>query len=288
MRLLIPLLALLALLGLVPGTLVADPALRFAPLPMESKEVIVQEFIGPVRYLEEKTGRAIELIHTKDYQDLIGRFRRDEIDLALISPLPYVMLTQGFDAAVPLARMLEPDGRDHYTCVMAVFGHNPLTPAGMRGKRLALPDPLSTCADVGMGAMLARSGVGLGETESCHFNTHDQAALAVVLDQADAAGLKDAIARKYASLGLRVVATSPPVPGFVLVANAHTVPDSLRQALREALLALRPRDDPEDAQRMKTWGRPMRYGAVPSSDADFAALRRQLPQNQGMDRKPCP
>lgn len=285
MRLRIPLLVLLCLL---PGALLAEPALRFAPLPMESKDTLIEEYLGPVHYLGEKLGRAIELVYSKDYQELLTRFRRDEIDFALIGPLPYLMLTQDFDAAIPLVRMLEPGGRDHYTCVMAVFGDTPLTPARMRGMRLALPDPLSTCAELSMAPMLAQAGVDFDETKFCHYNTHDQAALAVILDQADAAGLKDGIARNHASLGLRVVASSPPVPGFVLVANAHTMPDTLREALREALLALRPQEDAKDAERMRDWGRPMRYGAVPARDADFFDLRQQLMQRPLMERKPCP
>ncbi len=277
----VPLLA--ALLGLIPAAMAAEPPLRFAPLPMVSQEAMVQEYIGPVRYLEEKAGRAIKLVYTKDYQELIERFRRDEIDLAYVGPLPYVMLSQGFDAATPLVRFLEPDGRDSYTCALVVFGNNPLPPGGMRGKRLALPDPLSTCGDVGMGAILGQAGVPLRETRRSHLDRHDAVAMAVILDQADAGGLKTSIARKYASLGLNVLTESPPVPGFVLVANRHTVPAETRRLLREALLDLHPRDNPADAELMRGWGGNMRHGAVPSSDTDFDTLRQQWTQTE-MDR----
>ena len=274
----LPLLA--ALLGLPPFALAAEPPLRFAPLPMVSQEAMVQEYIGPVRYLEEKTGRPIALVHAKDYQTLIESFRRDEIDLAYVGPLPYVMLSQGFDAAAPLVRFLEPDGHDSYTCALVVFGNNPLPPGGMRGKRLALPDPLSTCGDVGMGAILGQVGVPLRETQRSYLDRHDAVAMAVILDQADAGRLKTAIARNYASLGLKIVAESPPMPGFVLVANRHTMPAETLRQLREALLALRPRENPADAERMRSWGGNMRHGALPADEADFAPLRQQWMQTE--------
>lgn len=274
------LILMISLLAVIPQAFAAEPPLRFAPLPMVSQEAMVQEYIGPVRYLEEKTGRAIELVYTKDYKTLIERFRRDEIDLAYIGPLPYLMLSQGFDAATPLVRFLEPDGRDSYTCALVVFGNNPLPAGGMRGKRLALPDPLSTCGDVGIGAILRQADVPLRETQRSYLDRHDAVAMAVILDQADAGGLKTSVARKYASLGLNVLTESPYMPGFVFLANAHTVPAETRSLLREALLILHPQENPVDAERVRDWGGNMRHGTVPSSDTDFDTLRQQWAQTK--------
>lgn len=265
---------LLLLFALCGSTVAAAPALRFAPLPMVSQEAMMQEYLAPVSYLEDKLGRTIDLVHTRDYQALIERFRRDEIDLALVGPLPYVMLSQDFDGAVPLVRFLEADGRDRYTCALVVFGHSPLHAGALAGKRLALPDPLSTCSDVGTGAILVAAGGNLNQTQRSYLDRHDAVALAVILDQADAGGLKTSIARKYASLGLRIIAESPPYPGFVLVANRHTVDESTQQRLREVLLFLPPAANPTDALLMRSWGGTMRYGAVRAEDEDYAILRQ--------------
>jgi phosphonate transport system substrate-binding protein len=269
------LLILAALFGPIAASLAAEAPLRFAPLPMISQESMAREYIGPVRYLEEKSGRPIVLVHTQDYRALIERFRRNEIDLAYVGPLPYVMLSQDFEAAEPLVRFLEPDGRTSYTCALVVFGNDKPSPETMQGKRLALPDKLSTCAEIGTGAILRQMGMSLGVLERNHLDRHDAVAMAVILGQADLGGMKTAIARKYASLGLRVVAESPPMPGFVLVANRNTVPAETRRQLREALLALHPRENPADAERMRDWGGGMRHGAVTAEEADFDALRRQ-------------
>lgn len=268
--------ALLLLLALWGSTVVAaQPPLRFAPLPMVSDEAMRQEYLAPLRHLEGKLGRNLELVHTRDYQALIERFRRNEIDLAILGPLPYVMLSQDYTDAVPLVRFLEADGRDRYTCALVVFGHSPLRPADLAGKRLALPDPLSTCGDVGMGAILATAGVSLDKTQRSYLDRHDAVALAVILDQADAGGLKTSIARKYASLGLKILLESPPYPGFVLVANRQTVDEATQEQLRRILLGLQPAKNPADALLMRNWGVTMRFGAVPVEDDDYASLRQQ-------------
>lgn len=262
-------------LGLPSFVGAVEPPLRFAPLPMESRELMAREYLGPMHYLEEQLARPVEMVYTADYQALIEGFRRNEIDLAYIGPLPYVLLSQGFEAAVPLVRFLEADGRDHYTCALTVFGKEPLAVGDVRGRRLALPDRLSTCAEVGMLPILEKAGVTLDEVSRSHLGRRDAVALAVIVDQADAGGLKTTIARKYASLGLRIIAESPPMPGFVLVGNRNTLPAPVLEQLRAAFLSLRPREDAVAAQRMHGWGGTMRFGAVPAEDADFTELRRQ-------------
>lgn len=269
---LLPLISVLVALAL-PSLCGASQPLRFAPLPMVSKETMVREFLGPVRYMAEQSGQAIDLIHTASYEELVERFRRDEIDLAYIGPLPYLMLTQDFDAAQPVARFLESNGQDGYTCALAVFGDSPLYAAGMRGRRLALPDPLSTCGLASIGPMLREAGVAPEDTQLSYLGRHDAVAIAVVANEADAGGLKTAIARKYTSLGLRIVAESPPVPGFVLIANRHTVPEKIIERLRDAILKL-----PKASGSTHDWNNGWRYGAVPSTDADFDPLRARLAQ----------
>ncbi|MEW6445595.1 MAG: PhnD/SsuA/transferrin family substrate-binding protein [Pseudomonadota bacterium] len=250
----------------------AAASLRFAPLPMVDKELMVREFLGPVHYLSERSGQDIELIHTANYEELINRFLRDEIDLAYIGPVPYLQLNLHAPRARPLARFLEADGRDSYTCALVLFGDAPFDPDVLAGARLALPDPLSTCGSVSMAPLLRSRGLDPEKLHVHYSGRHDTVALAVVLGDAVLGGLKTAIARKYASLGLRIVAESPPVPGFVLVANTRTVSAAIQARLREALLAL-PRAGDELTQG---WNASLRHGAVPADDQDFEALRGSL------------
>ncbi|MEW6766120.1 MAG: PhnD/SsuA/transferrin family substrate-binding protein [Pseudomonadota bacterium] len=272
MRLLVLIIALLSL-----PALGADAApLRFAPLPMVDKELMVQEFLGPVRYMTEHSGQPIELVHTASYDELIKRFSRNEIDLAYIGPLPYLLLNRNAGTAQPLVRFLEPDGRDTYTCALVVFGHASFDPATSGDARLTLPDPQSTCGRASIDPLLRSRAVDPSGLRVNYAGRHDAVALAVVLGETDVGGLKTAIARKYSSLGLHIVAESPPVPGFVLVANPQTVSEAIQSRLRDALLAL-PKAGTEAAQaQTHGWNASLRHGAVSAEDRDFDTLRVTL------------
>jgi len=273
-------LVLACLVSLLTPVIAAERPLRFAPLPMIDSETMADEFLGPVRYLEKQLGRPVELVYTPDYQTLIDGFRRDEIDIAYIGPLPYVVLTKGFDGAEPLARFRESDGKEAYTCALVVFGDAPVSAEAVRNKRLALPDRLSTCADVGAQSTLGSLGINAGSLHREYLGRHDGVALAVILGQADVGNLKTAVARRYTSLGLRIVAESRPFPGFVMVANRHTLSDAWRGRLREALLAIDPK---KTAAGQGGWGYNMRYGAVPAKPEDFAFLRQLWGQRTPSD-----
>jgi len=91
----------------------------------------------------------------------------------------------------------------------------------------------------------------------------------VVAGEYPAGTLKESIARKFATLGLRVLALSDPFPAFALVANADTLTPERRQALGRALLLATP-------EERSAWGRDWRHGLRPASDADYGAMWRLL------------
>ena len=88
------------------------------------------------------------------------------------------------------------------------------------------------------------------------------------------------IAEKYLDLGLEIIATSPPLPGFVLVANKRTVPEATRAKIRDALLSLNPKENAADRQVTRLWGKKIRYGAVPAADEDYNVIRDMLEKTQ--------
>jgi phosphonate transport system substrate-binding protein len=138
----------------------------------------------------------------------------------------------------------------------------------MRGKRVALTQPLSTCGYLGTNAILRQhAGITLEDTHYRYLNTHEAAALAVVAGDADAAGIKDEFAIKFAPLGLAIAGYSEWVPALGLFASQSSlVPERIAE-VRRLLLATPP-------EVYRRWGNAMRYGMVTGSDADFDALRK--------------
>lgn len=251
------------------GALAAD--LRFAPLPMVNKETMASEFLGPVRHMADASGKTIELVYTQSYGELIRKFATNEIDFAFVGAFTYTMLRERVPKAEPIARFLEPNGEADYTCSLIVFGHTPITLSDLSGRRMALPDRLSPCSDASLLPMLHKAGVNIDDVPRDYLGRHDAVALGVVLGHYEVGGLKTAIAKKYRNLGVRIIAESPPVPGFVLVVNGNTVSAEDAARLRAAVLNL-----PTDSKLTRDWNGTWRNGAVPASDADFDALRARL------------
>ena len=278
-------LSALLLLSLATAVHAAGPV-RFGPLPQEGKDKLPEDYIPPMHYLKEVTGKTFQLVSTSSYDDLIARIKKGEVDLAFLGPLPYATLTADFHDAVPLVLFLEDDGKPTYTCALIGRSDTPKKLATLRGKPLGLPQNLSTCGPLGADEMLRLNGSSLDAMESRIAGSHDKVAIGVATGEFELGSLKTAIARRHTALGIRILAESSPKPGFVLVANARTLDAETIRVIREAMLRLTPRTRPEHAKITRTWGPGMRHGAVPAKDSDFNVIRRQLGQPALKARKP--
>ncbi len=276
--------AALVATGLVvaPSLPAAEP-LRFAPLPRESAEAVVRQFLPMTGYLERHLERRIEYVYFEGYGEILHAFAAGKIDLAYLGPLGYVRLRDHYPEAIPLVQFNEAHGDPYYRCVLvATAGLGP-RPEVCAGATVALTQPLSTCGYLGTGALLREiEGVGLEEADVRYLGSHDAVALAVVAGEFDLGGMKDDIAHRHAVLGLDVVAeTDRIMPGHVLAANGETLSADLREwigrLLREAPPAV-----------YSGWGEPTRYGAVAVDDAEYDVIRRMggLQPIPGEGRRP--
>lgn len=258
---------LLALAGLLcAGAAQAAKPYVYAPLPMEEPEVVIRQVRPMLNFLEERTQRAIRIEYHQDYAEILDRFRAGQIDLAYLGPLPYVALREQYPQAEPVVHFLEKSGQPTYTCAIVTAGGKPPL-ASLKGKKIALTQPLSTCGYLSTDALLRPAGFGLDDTRFRYLDKHDEVALAVARGEFDAGGLKTGIAKKYAHLGLSIVAETKPLPAFALIANARTVSAADIRLMRALLTggAL--------AKTRQTWGDNLRNGAVAARDADYDTVR---------------
>ena len=241
--------------------------LVFAPLPMEAPEIVVSQWKPLLNYLESKLGLRLRIEYSKNYEEILEKFRTGKLDLAYLGPLPYVVLKDRFPAAMPLVHFNEANGQPAYTCTVVALAERKLDIRKLRGMRVALTQPLSTCGYLAGDGLLRQSGTTLEANHYRYFDMHDAVAQKVARGDYDFGVLKSAIGRKYAHLGLTTLAETPPLPSFALVINsnrlsAETV-DQLRAALVEADSAVR-----------AGWGDNIRHGAVPATDKDYDPVRR--------------
>lgn len=268
-----PALTLLGALSLSVQSLQAE-TLVFAPLPMKQPEEVVKHFKPMLSYLEQTLGITIEVDYSSSYQEILDKFRRGRIDLAYLGPLPYVTLKENFAPATPLVHFLEKSGKPSYTCAIITAAGNNKPLSAMKGLRIALTQPLSTCGYLSTDGLLHKAGRSLEQNRYRYVDKHDEVALAVARGDFDAGGLKTAIARQYAHLGVQVVAETAPLPAFALIANSRKLNTQRMEALRRALTGLKPQENPADKATTQGWGDELRYGAVNAEDRDYNPVRQ--------------
>lgn len=254
---------------------IAQP-IRFAPLPMVSERQIEKNFQPFVHYLSTVTSTDVEMIHHKNYDTILDGLINDQIDLAFLGPLPYVFLTQQDLSYVPVVRFINQGGNSTYTCSLVSFDSNLSRLDSTMPPIVALTQPESTCGYLLTEQLLQLFHASLDDLPYYYAGQHSECALEVLRGNAQFAGMQTSIARQYHNLGLRVVAESDPLPGFLLLANPRTLDSDTILKIRTALLGLKPYESSDGAVTTAGWGELIRYGAIPVQSSDYDVIRKML------------
>jgi phosphonate transport system substrate-binding protein len=244
--------------------------LYFAPLPMEQPEEVVKQFKPMLNYLERQLGVTIEIRYSSSYEDVLAKFQQGQVDFAYLGPLPYVTLRERFNQAVPLVHFVEKSGKPTYTCALISAGETVTN--GMKGKKIALTQALSTCGYLSTDGLLHKAGSGLDQNKYRYLGKHDAVAEAVARGDYEFGGIKTAIANKYEGLGVKVLAETAPLPSFALIANGQRLSPARIDALRDSLARLKP--ETTDKTLMADWGSSLRFGSTVAKDSDFDVVRQ--------------
>lgn len=250
--------------------------IRFAPLPMLSQATIIQQYTPFAKYLSKNTGQQVELIYHQSYQELLNELIKDNIDLAYLGPLPYVMLRKSDPNFVPVVRFVDANGKSTYTCSLVTFSRDLSALSSSSKLPVALTQPFSTCGYLMTEDLLNRRGLSLENTPYYYTGKHSECALDVIRGKASVAGIKTSIGKQYKNLGVQFADQSAPLPGFLLVANPRTLSLDTIDRIRKSLLNLDPLNNPEDAKTTKSWGAGIRYGAIPAYNDDYQAIIDKL------------
>ncbi|MDP1652995.1 MAG: PhnD/SsuA/transferrin family substrate-binding protein, partial [Rhodocyclaceae bacterium] len=244
----------------------AAETLIFSPLPLAAPETVAAQWKPVLGHIEKSLGVTVRIEYSADYGEILDKFRAGKIDLAQLGPLPYVVLRQAFSQVEPLVHFNESDGQPTYTCALVAPAEAKLAPQAIKGKKIALTQPLSTCGYFVADILLRQAGGALEGNRYRYLGRHDAVALAVIGGEFDAGVMRTTIAREHVGLGLAVIAESLSLPGSALVANAATVKAGQRVLIQQAL------QDADAATRAR-WG-VYSYGVTPARDGDYAAVRR--------------
>ena len=248
----------------------ADPSvLRVALLPDENASVVIQHNQGLKQYLEQKTGKKIELVVTTDYSSMIEAMRHGRLELGYFGPLSYVLARSKSDIE-PFAALMR-NGRATYEAVVIANSASGIhSLADIRGKVMAFGDPASTSSHLVPKSMLR--GVGLTEKtdyQEQFVGAHDAVAFAVQGGKAQAGGLSkpifESLVEKKAidPAKVKVIAVSQPIPEYPWTMQTTLAPQ-LKVKIRAAFIELK---DPAVLQAFKA------EGFAPIEDKDYDGIR---------------
>lgn len=224
-----------------------------------------------VDYLSDTTGLPWELEIATNYQETVDALCDSRLTLAYLGPFSYVR-AHARCGAEPIAR-LQTGGRASYRSLVMVRTESPFRSlADLAGARFGFGAPLSTSSHLIPRAMLLDAGITTADISCRFYGHHERAARAVLLDEVDACGVRDVVGERFAERGMRVLATSDPIPNFPIVAAPDLSPER-RRLIADALIE-RPRRDPAIAARIARWDPEIRDGFAPGADAEYESIRR--------------
>jgi len=256
-----------ALLPLRREILVAVP-------PMRNIVAIERQYGGLARYLQDRLGRPVELVHQPSYTAIVEAFRTNRVDAAFLGSFTY-LLTH-LEAGVEVLARPEHNGDSHYRGILYVREESRYRRVeDLRGARVVHAGVGTTAGYLfPLYALKTRRLPPPGKFFGSFVEaaSHEAALRAVLEGQADAAAAKDTVLaemlREEPSLRgrLRELAAGPPVPSNGFAAGPLLSPE-LREQIRGLLLSLD--QSPRGRKALQDLGAE-RF--IPTTDDDYANL----------------
>lgn len=249
----------------------APRPLRLGAVGFYNPRLMYLKYQVLVDYLSEATGLPWELEIATNYQETVDALCAGRLTLAYLGPFTYVRANERCGVE-PIAR-LQTGGSPTYRSVIMVRSRAPFqSVADLAGTRFGFGAPLSTSSHLIPRAMLLDAGIPLADMACRFYGHHERAARAVLLDEVDACGVRDVVGQRFIERGMRVLATSGPIPNFPIVAGPGLSP-KLRRQVEEALIE-RPAHDAVVAARIASWDPEIRDGFARGDDAEYDSIRR--------------
>ena len=236
-----------------------------------------EKFLPLKYYLERELGRPVEITIARDYDSAIEGLVQGSVDLSYLDPAAYCEARARYKGKViPLVRAVGNDSSASRSVLVAKDLKGIEKIVDVKGKRLALGSERSSFSHLIPLAMLHDVGINAGDFAKVDYmQQEDRIALSVLVGTYDVGGLSEAVAKKYAADGLRIIKRSDPVPQLFLCASA-ALPQEDRNALVKSLISLK------DKGILAAIEQDM-AGFVPAEDRDFDLVRIMIKNLTGKD-----
>lgn len=252
------LLAAFAMLGAVPAAPAEPPAgaaelarLEIGIAPFLPARTLIRNYQPMRAYLEHELGGTVEIVTAPDYRSFHQRIERREYPL-VITVAHSAYLAHRDTGYIPL---LQPQHATHPILVTALTA-SVQGLADLRGKRLALPDPLAIISMQAM-SLIGEAGLQPGtDVQLRHMPTHSAAVNHVLAREVEAAIVSNRALQQMAPEvrdQVRVAQSweQMAVPGVVYLASP-AVSHARRAQLTDAILGFA--RSPKGRAVMQAWG----------------------------------
>lgn len=248
-------------------------AVYFSVIPRDNPRIAYEKYQPLIDYLNEVTGLKIELMLKRSYKETIEGLGNGEIDIALLTPLPYLEAHARYNVKALLKNLTE-EKKPFYRSAIIVKNENPINGLPeLKGRSFAFASTMSTSGNLIPRYMLAEAGIHLENLSGyTNFDYHDTVVKWVLKGKYDAGAVRETVAKKYLPVGLKIIAYSEPIPTGPLVARAG-VSYEIIDPIKKALLKLSISDKGRGILRMLD---PDINGFIEATDSDYEMIRRKI------------
>ena len=246
--------------------------LRISVLPDQSEAELRERFTPLLDYLSRETGLSYEFVLVKDYEDLLERFHRNELDLARFGGFAFVRARLA-DGAPPLV-MRDVDA--NFTSTFVVRGDSEaVSIRDFKDKVFSFGSRLSTSGHLMPRHFLLEQGIIPEEyfSKVLYSGAHDRTVEWVANGQADLGVANAIVVSRLYEQGVitpeqvRSLWNTPHYADYVWAVNPR-VPEAVYERLLQGFLRLSP-NKPEQEEILRATGGQL---YLPATEADFVAL----------------
>ena len=243
--------------------------IHLGSVAMDIPVEMVKRLTPLTKYLSAQTGLKVDFRASPNLGSAVDELGKNTTQIAYLTPAAYLEAHEKY-SAIPLVNPLN-KGKGTFTLMIVVAQDSPIkTVDDLRGKKFAFGDKKALLQP----ATVESSGIKLQEFASYEYlNHYDNIAKAVINGDFDAGILKDTVAEKFATQGIRVIHTSPALPSYIFAVNKN-LPAKTISKLKKAMLALK--DDTEEHKAILSSLEKGYNGFEASSDKDFDGIRKLL------------
>ena len=240
----------------------------FGVISRYSPNLIYEGYQPIMNYLSRVTKYQFILRLSQSYEETVEQLDRGEVQAAFLGTYIYLKTRHSHHIRCilkPLNNQFEP----YFHSVIVTRTDSPLHfISELRGKRLALPSPLSFSGNWLPRYELKKYGLQISDLDSVHYFDHHHTVIYQVLrGNFDAGVVKDRVAQEFKDRGIRIIAVSDPIPGSPIVVKEDINQDII-EAIQDALLKIDIRK-PEFAEIVKDWDPEFSYGFSPAQPEDY-------------------